>query len=248
MSQDRAWSLLEEGEAKQAVEVLDRLIRSEAVTKVSWLANRGLALAALGDFAAAAESFGDADRIALRSKPPTGIRYLLKIAQLQWLAGERIKALATSKDDVDLIARRKTAYTDFAGGVSNGLFLLFVARSLGDDAAFEIARDFLRRLSTDRARFTAWPGPIGSFVLGESSLEEVLTSASGFGDLKWAVHKTKSDVAARRKVTQALFYTGAHCRFQGLASRSQELISACGEVPNPLIELEWYIARAESGT
>jgi hypothetical protein len=78
-------------------------------------------------------------------------------------------------------------------------------------------------------------------VAGTNSLETVLTSASGFGDLKWAVHKTKADVAARRKMTQALFYAGVKFRFQGLAGRSHELMSAVGEVPNPLIELEWYI-------
>lgn len=243
-SGDHGWELLKAGHAGDAAAEFDRLIRSQPVPELSWLVNRGLSLAACGKFREAADSLMQADNLALRPKA-TGFRYLSKIAQLLWLAGERRRALEVSRQDVEEIRDGKREYGDFAGGVSNGLVLFFAGVTLRDSGNIELALKFLRSLAKNRARLAAWPGPVARFVLSGTTLGHLLTRASGLGDLKWALHKTQSDLVARREMTQALFYAATKFRFDGLEDRCLELMTACGEIPNPLIELEWYIARSE---
>jgi tetratricopeptide (TPR) repeat protein len=241
-SGDHAWKLLEAGQAKKAVAAYETLVQSHQSPELSWLVNHSLALAAVGNFDEAVSSLSRADKLALSLA--SGFRFQGKIAQLLWLAGEHHRALDLSTRDVAEIASGNREYADAAGGASNGLILYSIAVAATEMESIVQALSFLESLAERKSRLSSWPGPLASFLLGHLPFEALVLRTAGCETISAAIQKTHTNMLVRRELSQLLFYAGLNSRLSQRYELSDEYMNACRQIPNPLLELEWYMARS----
>jgi hypothetical protein len=169
---------------------------------------------------------------------------LKTIGAVQWLLGLRQEAIQTFRASVDGILNRTIKFADLAGGVSQGVLLWYTGGSAPDASAREYALKYLTKLAK-RSRIEYWPGPLARLVLDQVDFAFVLEKATGMRELQPSVDLTKGDLLKRRQLVQALFYRGVQARSLGHESECQDWMRRCFELENPIIELEWYLARNE---
>jgi tetratricopeptide (TPR) repeat protein len=209
------------------------------------IANRATVLLCLCRWQEAFDEFARANDI--KSRKTKGSQpYLTKMATAQWLMGRRREAIETLERAVGGVASGQIQYGDLPGGVSQGLLLWYAGVTTLDSAVREHALAYLSRLS-DGPRSWSWPGPIALYVLGKMRFEEVLKLLAGTPDIDKIVAVAKVDVLKRRRLCRALFYAAVARRDEGNEAACTSGMRQCLTLENPLLEEEWYLARAEAG-
>ena len=90
-----------------------------------------------------------------------------------------------------------------------------------------------------------WPGALALFALGQKTEEEVLVELFGTNDLQESVRQATTDLLKRRRLVQSLFYFATRNRAEGNEKQCRIRMLTCFELENPVLEVEWYLARAE---
>jgi hypothetical protein len=131
-----------------------------------------------------------------------------------------------------------------AGGVEQGLLLYYMETTVSDPDAASFALKYLQN-RTKRSAIRLWPGPLARNYLDELSFEEVLAEATGRRNLAEAVSLAEKDLLSRRQLCEALFHDGVRYRAHGTEELCMARMRQCYALEDPLIELEWYLARYE---
>lgn len=174
------------------------------------------------------------------------------VAIIHWMLGDRAKGIELFGQLVDGILDRSVNYGDIAGGVQQGLLLHYMGVTAGDEAAKTKALKYLRNRAK-RMAIQAFPGPVARYYLGEIDLAAMLVAATeqlspkrgGTADLAEAMELARGDLLTRRFMCVALFHDGVKARAEGNEAHCMKRMRECFELENPLIELEWYLARFE---
>ena len=169
--------------------------------------------------------------------------YIDEVGVAQWLVGDRSAAVETFATAVAGILHGPVAYADAAGGVSHGLLLWYAGVTTHDGRAVALALQFLGDLAA-KSRIDVWPGPIARFALSQTGSEEIVRS-SNIEFLNPPPTKEQRDLSLRRDLAKTLFYRGVKRRAAGDESGCRGAMAECAAVRNPVVEVEWYLARAE---
>lgn len=171
--------------------------------------------------------------------------YVKDIGVVLWLVGRRDEAIRTLTSGIDGILCGDIKFSDTAGGASIGLLLWYAGVTWGDQTAKEYSLKFLGKLAK-KPRMNEWPGGLGLFVLRQKSREELLSEICGTKNLRAAVSKAAGDLLRRRSLVKTIFYLAAKKRDEGLEEECRTAMVECATLENPILELEWYLARAEA--
>lgn len=240
-----AWEFAEEGRYRLALDVYDRAKSRGFKLSAPDAANCGLFLLCLERHEEALAHFREATA---QAKEREGA-YLENAGVAQWLMGRHRDAAITWRSRVSGISSGTIDYTDFSGGASDGLLLWYAAVTLKDDDLLNYAMDFFHELSTPERLssfpgISSWPGPLVHLALGSKSAEAILQEH--FGDKSLArLLRWDADILRRRKLVNALFFFAVKRRADGQERECRKLMSTVVQIENPLLELEWYLARGE---
>lgn len=163
---------------------------------------------------------------------------------IHWIRGDRSGALSLMRELVEGILDGSIEYADLAGGVEQGLLLYYMGVTAHDLEASSFAFKYLRNRA-GRSAIKHWPGPVARYYLGQIEFPEVLSAATGTGDIHRAITVARDDLLSRRQLCVALFHDGVRSRANGAEHHCQARMLQCYELENPLIEAEWYLARFE---
>ncbi|HTV43138.1 MAG TPA: hypothetical protein VMF08_21415 [Candidatus Sulfotelmatobacter sp.] len=161
--------------------------------------------------------------------------------------GEKHKASIEWRGAVSGVLGESIHYGDAAGGVTQGLLLWYSAVTLRDYNNRDYALKYIRNLRDKKISSTVilWPRPIIMMILGEQPFEEVLKTGSGSLLLAECIENAEVDLLKRRRLCQTLFYSACMDRNNGDETACMEKMWACFRLENPILELEWYLARVE---
>lgn len=212
-----------------------------------WMADHARALQCMGKLEEALSEYEQANALHCEKLNAESQPYLANIGALQWLVGRREDAIVTFRAAVDGILDGSITFADIAGGVSQGLLLWYAGVTAGRAEVTDYALKYLRNRSGRKPWIEQWPGPLGIYVLGESSEEDVLVKGTGHARLKDAIRHAKTDLLARRQLVQTLFYFAVRKRRDGFEEECRVGMVKCASLENPIIEVEWYLACAEAG-
>jgi tetratricopeptide (TPR) repeat protein len=239
-----AYELFRSYRFKEAVEAYRRQLREGPDTEWANLAGLAHSLLATGEFS---EAIPYLEKITVHDREPLpgspGCDEELSVCY--WMIGERLQALGIVRDLVVGVRDGKIHYTDFAGGVSQGLILCYMAATLRAWPDVDLAMNYLKKLST-RPRIKNWPGPAALFLLGGLTFGEVVKDATGSADLAQAKKVAEKDLLERRWLTNILFAAGTERRMAGDEAGSRLFFTECASLTNPLVEYEWYLAKSEA--
>jgi len=208
------------------------------------LSAHAIAMLGLGRLVEALDELRRANALASRRLKGETQPYLEKIGSILWLLGKRGEAIHTFRGAVDGIVDGSIKYADNAGGVSQGVLLWYASVTTGDEAAKNHALKYLRRLAK-KSRIKQWPGALAVFALGEKTHEEVLMELCGTTELDESMKRAKNDLLTRRRLVQALFYFATRKREERDEQQCRAGMEKCASLENPILENEWYLARAE---
>ena len=176
--------------------------------------------------------------------PGASQTYLKHIGTILWLLGRREEAIATFRTAVDGVVNGSIRFADPAGGVSQGLLLWYAGvTACDDDARYQAGHYLWDRLN--HRECWSWPGPIAAYVMGKAQQEVLLAAPCGASEIDAAMERAKHDLRRCRQVVQALFYMAVQSRSECSEERCGELMVKCASLENPVVEHEWYVARAE---
>jgi len=165
-----------------------------------------------------------------------------QIAVCHWMVGDRQRALDTIRDLVLAVRDGRITFTDFAGGVSQGLVLCYMGITLRFDADVDLAMNYLKTLAS-RPRIKNWPGPAALFLLGGLTFGEAMKNAA---DTAQSKPEADQEGWKRRYLTALLFAAGTERRMAGDEHGARMFFSECAGLTNPLVEYEWYLAKSET--
>src|SRR5262249_34200979 len=157
----------------------------------------------------------------------------------------RTEAIETFKASVGGILDGSIKFADLAGGVSQGLLLWYSGVTAQDLSAVASAENYLRKL-TGHASSQFWPGPLARFVLRQLTFEQLLFDNFATLDPEVATINSKADLLSRRRLVQTFFYYAVSERAHNDESTCRAWMLKCAQLENPILEVEWYLARAES--
>jgi tetratricopeptide (TPR) repeat protein len=210
------------------------------------LEGQSKALLCLGSFERALSGFIRANEREAQKLNGTNQPYLKTIGTIQWILGDRYAAIETLKRAVDGILDGTILYADLAGGVSQGLLTWYFGVSARDRELQDYALGYLTKLSR-KSKIRFWPGPVARYILGQIAFDEMVMVGSGAADFKGAIQIAESDLLKRRQVCNAIFYDAVRKRKEGDEKACARGMLQCSQLENPIIEEEWYLARAEVG-
>jgi len=215
MREPTCWDLIERGEFAAACAAADRAAKRGSTAN---LRNKVTALLNLGEFK---KAFRLSSR--LWQVSPEGLgRDLIAGGVAAWLMGDKATAVA-------LWQREKEApYADSAGGMTAPLLIHFAATVLHDEALLKAARSRIRVLL--RRRVASWPAPVGRYVLGLCSEEDMRAAMSHGRTLR------------QRQECVANFYVGAAY----LHSNPKKAVAHMARaIEHPVARLhdEYYLAK-----
>jgi hypothetical protein len=214
----------------------------EDFAAVGTLSRALLAARAYQEALLAMERFG-ADERQCKVAPGQSGRQL-EIACLHWLMGHQLTAIMLMRGAVHGILDDSIKYGDAAGGVEQGLLLYYMGLTANDPDSVPFAIKYLRNRAK-RAAIHVWPGPLARYCLGDLGFEEVLAAATGQRNLSDAINIARTDLLKRRQLVGALFHDGVKKREDGAEEQCMARMQECYALEDPLIELEWYLARHE---
>jgi hypothetical protein len=239
------WNLVLEHRFREALVAYDAKVKtSEAVSYLD-VANRATVHLCLNELAESLAGFQRANKLAAEGVAEDHSAYLESIGALQWLLGQRHEALQTFRAAVDGILSGSIDYADNAGGASPGLRLFYAAITSKDEAEIAFSVGYLTDLSK-KPRIAYWPGPLALLVLEMKSFSELLAEHFGASDERQATEMAQQDLLKRRELVQSLFYVATMERKHDRERECNSWMVKCANLKNPVLELEWYLARAES--
>ncbi len=204
----------------------------------------GKALLAIGQFDEALSAFRKANEMEhLKGSVPC----INEAATAMWLAGKQREAMLEWHRAGAGIQGGSIKYGDLAGGGTQGLLLWYGAVTMKDAIERDYALKYLCSINKRKvyAPAVCWPRPIISMVLGNESFAEVLRIGGGSPVLSECLEKVSKDLLKRRQLCQILFYAACQERQAGNEAGCIEKMGLCSKLENPIIECEWYLARAE---
>lgn len=225
--------LIHQGKFNEAIRLYTEELEKELSSPT--LANRGLAYLNTGDFDKALIDFKKADEIDRIEIIDRTDGYLQLIGMTLWLKGQEKEAAEQWYNLVQEIDAGKIVFSDMAGGVINGTLLWFAACFNDELSEYkEKAEKYLKKKAKlSRAKY--WPGPIGPYLLGNLSEE----------DLKLAAHHD-NEILKNRHLCQAYFYIGVKAFSNGdMESFRKAMAESIERGRHNLIEKEYYLAKHE---
>lgn len=235
---DQEWELLARGHYEDAINAYSSAMRTTTRAIGPMMANQGSAFLCLGRFAEAFERFEAAEN----EQPGRTDGYRNDMGGALWLLRRPQEAIATWLKVVEDIRAKRIQYLDAAGGVHPGLLLWFAAVSTRQKDLREFAIGFLLERAEEH-QISQEPGPLALFVLKKIEWEHLLHTLIGVSSLRAAMQIARSSPLERRFLVRCLFYRGVASRDGG---READFLNSMEEViqlQNPIIELEWYLAR-----
>lgn len=209
------------------------------------LSAHAAALLCLGHLQEALKEYQRANDLANRRLKGETQPYLEKIGSVFWLLGRRDEALQTFRTAIDGILDGSIKFADNAGGVSQGILLWYAGVTSGNEKAKSYALNYLRKLAK-KSRIKEWPGVLALYVLGEKTQADVFAAVCGSSDINKAINQAKTDLLTRRRITKALFYIATLYRDENNEEQCREKMISCASLENPVLEIEWYLAREET--
>ena len=238
--------LISEHRYEEAVQQYGKQLEKESEDAALW-ADYSKALLCLGRFPEALEGYQRACDLAWKHSKFGEHPYMRDLGTVQWLLGDRTAAIKTVEASVDGVLNGTIKYADQTGGASQGLLLWYMGITTIDEVITTHAENYLRRLAK-KSIIKSWPGPVALYVLGDISFQEMLESDDDLkgNNILQLVEKAQTDLLIRRMTVQALFYLAVSKRCEGDEDGCHHMMVDCARLENPIIELEWYLARAEA--
>lgn len=236
-----AWVLAEHGRYQRALDLYDEAKSQGFKLTPPDHANCGLYLLCLEKYEEASAQFRAANELSDIEHGRNEGSYLDSEGVAQWLMGRHSEAVTAWRYRVSGLLSGNVHYADFSGGASDGLLLWYAAVTLKDHDLLNYTKEFFHKWSTF-GHPSIWPGPLVDLALGARSAEAIFNQH--FGKM-WFGWVRRSDVLKRRELANALFYIAVRHRADGHEHECRKLMSNVVQIPNPLIELEWYLARGE---
>jgi len=166
------------------------------------------------------------------------------ISCIYWVLGDRAKSIHLMRTLVEGVLDGTIEFGDAAGGVQQGLLLYYMAVTMRDSQAATFAVDYMRNRAR-RSAIQSWPGPVARHYLGEVNFPSVLSAATGAADVESATSIARSKLLSRRRLCAALFHDEVRSRAEGAEQHCRARMRDCYQLEDPLIEVEWYLARHE---
>lgn len=239
------WNFLAEGRFSEAVSWFNE--RQPHWTNGDWreASARGTARLCLREYDQAAEDFALSNAMAViaerhYSEGPS----LNKEGGALWLAGRKEEGAAVWQRRVQGISNGTIGYTDISGGVSDGLLLWYAGVALARQDIIKEAEKFLKKASK-RSWSQHMPGPLSHYVLHGRPMAEILQEKYGDGALDVLENTAVSDVRRRRELCEVLLCLATAKRLAGAELECRSLMRRCASLENPLIQIEWFLARGE---
>ena len=167
-----------------------------------------------------------------------------EISCIHWFLGNRPRAIALMRQLAEGILNKSIRFGDAAGGVLQGLLLYYMAVTVKEREPEAFALKYLQNRAK-RSAIRLWPGPVARYYIGQFRFSDVLQEATGVRDLSEALAVARDDLLIRRQLCVALFHEGVKQRTGGDEEGCLEHMRKCYALEDPLIELEWYLARDE---
>ena len=177
-----------------------------------------------------------------RSELPASAGCQEQISVCHWMAGDRQAGLDIIRDLVVAVRDGTITFTDFAGGVSQGLILCYMAITLRSIADVDLAMNYLKTLAS-RPRIKNWPGPAALFLLGGLTFGQAMKNAA---DTAQSMPEADQEGWMRRYLAPLLFAAGTERRMAGDEAGARKFFTECASLTNPLVEYEWYLAKSEA--
>lgn len=165
-----------------------------------------------------------------------------QISVCHWMIGDRQVALDIIRDLVVAVRDGRITFTDFAGGVSQGLILCYMGITLRSVADVSLAMNYLKTLAS-RPRIKNWPGPAAQFLLGGLTFGQAMKNAA---DTAQSMPEADQEGWMRRYLAALLFAAGTERRMAGDEPGARKFFTECASLTNPLVEYEWYLAKGEA--
>jgi tetratricopeptide (TPR) repeat protein len=167
-----------------------------------------------------------------------------EISCIHWFLGDWPRAIALMRELAEGILDKSIKFGDAAGGVKQGLLLYYMAVTVKERASEAFALKYLENRAK-RSPIRLWPGPVARYYIGQFTFSDVLQEATGVRDLSEALATARDDLLIRRHLCVSLFHEGVKRRTAGDEEGCLEHMRKCYALEDPLIELEWYLARHE---
>jgi hypothetical protein len=216
------WDLIRTGHASEGTD----LFRQEYQRRPDVRSALGLGLAYLFQraYLEAEEHFD-----LFNANNPKGYQQLYGMAGcVKWALGKHTDAAAYWKEGVGC------AYGDGIGNLGSALLVFFAAVRRPDIVSLQAAKTLVTG-GLKRAQYRAeWPGPIGHFLLGNMSENELK-------DLSAGVHEADT----RDRVFQQQFYRGVVKFWHGNPQGYLEDLGVCAAAADQEYSEEFYLARFE---
>lgn len=227
---------------EEAIEVYNARISQSAVPDPLELNSRGTAFLCLQRYAEALGDFLTANDLHRKSLKGSG-GLIDKVSVTNWLMGNREEAIRIGRRAVDELITREVGYTDLAGGAGPGLLLWYMAISMDESDQRDLALKYLENLAKG-SRIKYWPGPLAEFAIGKIPFADALKRGTT-RKYELTIENAEKDLLARRRFCQGLFYNGVKKLEGGDRIGFMDEMKLCYGLENPLIEMEWYLARHE---
>jgi len=239
------WDFLAEGRFSEAVLWFNE--RQPQWTDKDWreASARGTARLCLREYDKAAEDFALSNAMAViaerhHQEGPS----LHKEGGALWLAGKKDEGAAVWQRSVQGISSGTIGYTDFSGGVSDGLLLWYAGVALARQSLIKEAEKFLKKISK-RKRAESMPGPLAAHVIASIPMQDILQKVFGTEDLNTLKDRATTDTLLCRELSQALLCWATGERLAGRTQESRTLFRMCSTLKNPLVQIEWFLAQGE---
>ena len=203
-------------------------------------ANRAIALICLDRFEEAIQNMD----LAQQNAPDN---YWDELAVLHWLCGRRARAQELLTNAMEAIQRGDPISRDFAGGAGPGLLLWYMSVTLQDSDAMDRSKQYLQWL-VQTSRYRLWPMPLAEFIVAQRSADELLPIVTKKISLAKAltVATRRKNILMRRRLSQVFFYQAVQARLRKAESEAMDLFNQVVALKDPIIEMEWHLARAEA--
>jgi tetratricopeptide (TPR) repeat protein len=165
-----------------------------------------------------------------------------QLSVCHWMIGDRQAALDIIRELVLAVRDGRITFTDFAGGVSQGLIFCYMGITLRSVADVDLAMNYLKSLAS-RPRIRNWPGPAALHLLGGLAFAQAMKNAA---DTAQSMPKADQEGWMRRYLAPLLFAAGTERRMAGDESGARKFFAECASLTNPLVEYEWYLAKGEA--
>jgi hypothetical protein len=238
------WQFLAEGRFTEAVAFFEK--RQPMWLDKDWREPSTMATAylCLREYEKAAVMLSLANAMAAIAEKSKDRPLLDKEGGALWLAGKKEEGAALWQKSVLGVMDGTIIYADFSGGIGNGLLLWHAGVSLSRKDLIADAERFLKKASK-RAKAQSMPGPLAQLVLHGKPIVEILQEKYGEGNIDVLENSAPSDPLLRRELCQVLLCLATAKRLAREESECRALMRRCSSLRNPLVQIEWFLARGE---